>query len=356
MDELEKVLDELDEVFKAGQRYFKGDDRLRIRFFETGVKPTLKKVMEIARTLLDSRYSLNCEDAEASLAKQVELVHYTSVASLVSILGGAQSLDNRFPIAASSVENSPLSEPSSTSSIRLYDTEHFNDPDEGEYLVRSLKLHEEYDWIDEREFGHAYIASFIRPEGHTNVTDNLVYWRTYGRDGEGCSITVSVPSNSVRKVLYGREGVDQIRNVVVTMLDRLDSNILEYELGADIQSELSNLVWKLLHPLLYLHKSAAYDYEHECRFVLPWEEKRRREVEFEYDESTGMSPRIRHYVERNQLRASEILISGCYITLGPRVSHRLSARLLIERLLQSLDLHPHVQVRFSEIAYGATHR
>lgn len=356
MDELETHLDELEAAFKAGQQYFNSDDvRLRIGFFETGVKPTLERVVAKARTLLDRQYSLGCEDPDASLAEHVELVHYTSLASLVSILGGTRSLNNHALITASNVDENPPSEPSSTSSIRLYDTEHFNDPDEGEYLVRSLRLYEEYDWIDERDFGHAYIASFIHPDGHTNITDNLVYWRTYGDDGEGCSITVSVPKNKVRKVLYGREGVNQICGVVVPLMDKFNSIVSECELSGDIQSELSNSIWEVLHPVLYLHKSEAYDYERECRFVLSWEEKLRGEVRFEYDDSIGVSPKIRHYIERNQLNVSEILVSGSYITLGPRISHRLSARLLIERLLQSLGLHTHVQVKFSEITYGATH-
>ena len=34
------------------------------------------------------------------------------------------------------------------------------------------------------------------------MSDELVFWRTYGKDGKGCSLTVDVRRQLLRKVLY----------------------------------------------------------------------------------------------------------------------------------------------------------
>lgn len=356
MDELQRLLDELGSVFDLYEGYFRTKERLTPVVFQDRVAPILRCVVRMTRRLLDQHYVLSAEETDtSSVSASVELVHYTDLASLVSILGGTSTLNSYAAVRGTRTNDKHPDAPRETSTIRLYDTEHFNDPDEGEYTVRSLRLFEKYQWLERRNPGHAYIASFIRPNGNSDNRDNLVYWRTYGNDGEGCSIVVSVPKDSVRTVLYGRPGLSHIHNVAITVLDRLDRIVVKNKLKGEILSELSKAVWNMLLPALFLHKSDAYSYERECRFLEPWDYGLGEEVLFEYEEISGANPRIRHYIERAELDACQVLVSGTCITLGPRVEHRRSAKMLLERLLKTSGLQ-HTQVRFSEIAYRGTRR
>ncbi len=350
MQNLKALLCDLETAFVRNMGYFQRTERLASVMFDAQVRPILKCIEKEAGGLLRQQYLLSDEDADTSSSgSSVVLIHYTTIAALVSILGGAEAI-NRKEAISGSVPNDALSfaqrEPSS---IRLYDTEHSNDQDEGEYLVRSLRLYEKYDWIEDRQAHHAYVASFIQPNDNANVRDNLVYWRTYGNNGEGCSISISIHKDKVRKVLYGEEGMSYTCTVVSTLLNKMDHIVSECELSSGIRRVLSASIWKILSQVQYLHKSDAYDYERECRFVVPWEEKIRDDVLFEYEEMNDQSPRIRHYIECNALDAREVLQSGSCITLGPRVTHRGSVRLLIEALLRTSGLP--TQVKFSEISY-----
>ena len=50
--------------------------------------------------------------------------------------------------------------------LRLYDTLHCNDPDEGNHLVRELSSNDQYLWLArESTVGHAYITSFVGESG-----------------------------------------------------------------------------------------------------------------------------------------------------------------------------------------------
>ena len=353
MDELKQLLDELEEAFTADPRHFKRTDRFAFGYFDEGVKPILSKVTKETRRLLDKQYSLSVAGSSSSGGNGlIDLVHYTTIESLVSILDGTNVTYKHTRFGSVNADDTRNANPRETSSIRLYDTEHFNDPDEGEYLIRSLSLHNKYAWLEARNTSHAYVASFIDARDKDSVRDNLVYWRTYGNGGQGCSIVLSIPRRHVRRVLYGQDGTRCTKAVIFLLLDKLDRIISKCKLVPALQTELSNFVWELLHPIRYLHKSDAYDYENECRVLVPWEDGLYGEVQFEYDASTCRTPLIRHYVERSELRASQVLLSGSCVTLGPRVSHRGSTRLLFETLLRALELP--TEVRFSGIAYRET--
>lgn len=350
MQKLETLLDELETAFTAEPRYFQSSESLALAYFGVGVKPILKRVATEVRRLLNQQYTLDHQDAEESVIdRRVELVHYTTIESLVSILGGIDSLNDHIRTLGDDRNDTRTSERRETSSIRLYDTEHFNDPDEGEYLVRSLCLHEKYEWLERFHTPTAYIASFIHADDNVRARDDLVYWRTYGNDGGGCSISVSIPGKHVRKVLYGTDGSSRVGDVICLLLGRLDHIVSQCELPRTIHSELSNFVWELLQPFLFLHKNHAYQYERECRVVLLLDGKSRGDLLFDCERRPNGPPRIRHYVEQEELAARNILVSGTCITLGPRVTHRGSVRLLIEALLRTSGLP--TQVKFSEISY-----
>ena len=354
MDELKRLLDELEAAFAADPRYFQGSDQFALAYFKLELKPILACVVSEAIRLLDQRYTMNDEGpGGADSDGRVELVHYTTIDALVSILGGVDSLNDYQRIRREDPDHMHSSDPRATSSIRLYDAEHFNDPDEGEHVARTLGLHGKYEWLQNRRALQAYVASFIHASSVEKARDELVYWRAYGNDGYGCSISASIPRRIVRRVLYGRDGARQVEDVIFLVLDRLNSIIEKHRLKKGIHEELSRLVWKMLQPVLYLHKSHHYQYEHECRVVEILGSESNSALLFECERSTSGSPRIRHYVEHVGLDARSILVSGSCITLGPRVSYRESVRLLLEQLLRSSGLF--TQVNYSEITYGATH-
>ena len=78
-------------------------------------------------------------------------------------------------------------------SLRLYDSLHCNDPEEGNFLAHYLSSAPEHRWLAEGGTGgHAYIASLNVDKGGRDLSNELVFWRTYGNNGAGCSMTMNV--------------------------------------------------------------------------------------------------------------------------------------------------------------------
>ena len=123
--------------------------------------------------------------------------------------------------------------------LRLYDTVHANDPEEGRFLLLhwpggddgppwmweesengrkgnggQLGLKEQ---VEQGLYpGHAYVLSFVPTTAEERNNDRIVFWREYGREGAGCSL--SIPEDKLfndtkcsltpYRVRYGQEGVD----------------------------------------------------------------------------------------------------------------------------------------------------
>ena len=131
-----------------------------------------------------------------------EIIHYTSLDVLVSVLRDKAEGEETF--------------------VRMYDSFHLNDPEEGQYLVRRIEPIDQSGWFQEKKNLHAYIASFVVPDDNKNQElrdeDNLKYWLAYGRRGLGCSIRFPVSHNRFRRVLYGQQNVTRT-------LERLDLTV-----------------------------------------------------------------------------------------------------------------------------------
>ena len=163
-------------------------------YLSESVIPNLETLLESLRIKIEKRHSLGKPDDDT----RVPVVHYTSVANIVSILQMTSKREG--PWGNSKNE---LPDERSDSGWRLYDSVHFNDPDEGNYLIRHLGQNKRYRWLEESSVTPAYIASFILPETDADVvSDNLVFWRTYGREGEGCALKINVPRARLWRVLY----------------------------------------------------------------------------------------------------------------------------------------------------------
>lgn len=263
------------------------------------------------------------------------VIHYTSIDVLVSMLERAAQGESAW--------------------LRLYDSVHLNDPDEGNYLARTLPP--EHAWLAPRIGDCAYLSSFIFPMNGENMADDLVFWRGYGLEGQGCSLSLKVRTDKIRRVNYGRLGVVSAQEILEPALQSLA--ILRHEnLSRNVKRKLRCFLWDSLKEVSYLYKDQAYAYENECRFVLSEPPSSSgHDVHFEYETDRRKPPRIRHYCNDNALEIREILTSGSSVTLGPCVPYREDVRFCIKALMEKANsltsntklLAP--DIRFSEISY-----
>lgn len=345
MSEAEENMEKLQKFVKAGPEYLEKNLELGMRYVTDSVVPVLKDVVKDLCCEIEERHRLN----ENEEKKQNFVIHYTSIGTLVSML--QQAAKNKQNAAK---DEQKSSKDEKTASLRLYDSLHFNDPDEGNYFYRHLNLPKKYDWLGGKKESHAYISSFIH-DPKKDMSDELVFWRTYGRDGEGCSLKLSIPSGQLRKVLYGPAEVQKTGKRLRSVLDSLSPlvSVSKSSLKEKIQKvreELAETVWESLARILYLYKSEAYAYERECRFVIHKSDIDESKICFEYQEQNNFSARMRHYCEDEALAIKRILPSDSLITLGPCVPYRHDVCHCIEVLKRKADLHG-PKIRISTITY-----
>ena len=333
---MDKELEALKTVIKSAPGYF-SREKLACLYLEKAIVPRLNDVMKKWCSEIEQEHLLGS-------GEKCRVIHYTSIAALVSMLQ-----------VSSSQDKDGIKEPS----LRLYDSMHFNDPDEGKYFIRNLTLDDQYNWLrnDKKEefSSNAYIASFIR---HCNenekMEDNLVFWRTYGKEGTGCSLSFEVQSDQLRKVYYGSEHLKDVTKQLIPILSILEP-LLDVRSGSrvkvkQIQETISKNIWNALRRISYLYKSEEYQYEKECRFIISERdvEPLKKEVFFELNRQGYNVEHIRHYCEDNALRSGEILVTGSIVTLGPRVIPHMKYCLEILQKKANL-LGPNIE--FSSVSY-----
>ena len=286
--------------------------------------PVLEKVLGIICSRIEKRHKIK-------KSKHDYVIHYTSMSTILSILQNA-----------------------SGSSIRLYDSVHFNDPEEGNYLTRSIL--KRYEWLNKTDVRHAYIASFILPkEGKDDMNDNLVFWRTYGQEGEGCSLSLYTPP-LLYEVSYGNDSpnIPYTKNKLRSILDLLDPlEIDRPSIPEKVQEIFAKSIYKSLERIRYLYKSKAYEHENECRFIfLESDIVNKDKIHFEYRDRGNHSAYIRHYYEHRHLQIKKLLRSGSVITLGPCVPYRDDVRECIEILKDRIKIRGFsTEIRPSGILY-----
>lgn len=277
-------------------------------------------------------------------------IHYTSIGTLVSIL---QHVVNDKECKECAVNENNHANSGTSDSLRAYDSVHFNDPDEGKFFTRYFpKQHER---LLEDEQSHAYIASFVLPQCDRDMADDLVFWRTYGKDGEGCSLSFFVEPSCLGKVLYGKDKaknnikeLEPVLGGLHTLREFIDSEEMHPYTKRKLSANLAEINWDSLEKIRYLYKSEAYEYEKECRFVRTKSDidtEKVHDVCFEYRNNN-----IRHYYEHEELKVSKLLVSGSKIILGPCVPHSNDVKYCIEALLKSAKLSGPT-VKLSKIDY-----
>jgi hypothetical protein len=203
----------------------------------------------------------------------------------------------------------------------------------------ALSSHFEHLWL---RYGstasHAYITSFVYDESAENVvesagdmSDDLVFWRTYGKEGTGCSLTANVPEKLLRRVLYGPDAVGNTKTALLPILNAVTPLARARE---NFAKAIAETIWKGLEGVTYLYKDQAYHHEKEYRAVIPAEsangEKDR--IRFEPYEANGLPMQVRHYREIGDFELRRILTSRSNLILGPCVNDRYSVRLYLEDL------------------------
>ena len=258
-------------------------------------------------------------------------IHYTSIPSLISML---ENTENNF--------------------LRMYGTGGSNDPGEGRY-IHTIELP---DGLNSRLLPYdkyAYVASFIQPDDQENpckAADNLAFWRSYGREGTGCSLTVFLPQQELLAVKYGpdatRDSITRLQNTIEHLQKAAER--IAGEIGVSPQS-LEKMIDSAMQKVRYLYKSEAYSYEKECRIVETPLTIPDKGIEAQYDlfgPSGQQWPKP--YINHGPLAVERVFSTGCVITLGPAVPHKEETKDYINHLLQRASLLG-PEVRFSEVEY-----
>ena len=293
------------------------------------VMPALDEAMKPLASEIEGLHMID-DDIEGATSRAT---HYTSLGTVLRMLSQETSGGN--------------------ASLRLYDSLHCNDPEEGEFLVSYLSSAPEHRWLAEGSSGgHAYIASLIMDEQERDLSNELVFWRTYGDEGAGCSLTMVVETKLLRRVLYGEGQVEPTRDLLLPVLDVLQPVAERYE---SLRKEISGTIWRRLEAVRFLYKNSAYDFEKECRVVLttdsPGYDQDR--VRFEPRDDGGGLSRVKHFYEMDELALKITMASGSKLVLGPCVPDQYSVKLYLKHLQRQARISD-FRIEASDIPYRAS--
>ena len=314
----------------------------------------LEKLQEIAtniaqraRSLLESMHSIRRESST-----KLHLAHYTSLEAIVSMLqvpGGG---------------------------LRLSGSDTMNDPDEGcatedariiSDLLKNKFGTESYVW---KRYSSAHLCCLIGIDQPINpdigIGDNLLFWRLYGNECRGVSITIPphranelVESSVVQRVVYTEEPDVQIDEADISQL-LIDLNELHSQASkANLWPEICQEVIRECDLLLgqrFLLKRSHYKMEREYRavtFVTQGSDNAPEDSQFVSRGQHVQFGYIRTYVQIRELLCESILTTGSRITIGKNVHDAHNARDTVESLVEErLNKAPNVVItRVSKISY-----
>ena len=315
------------------KQYWKSRN-LILAYTENSILPLLRDSLLAIIPDIEDRHILD----SANYGTKVKCIHYTSIRTLLSMLQAPKGITSSY--------------------LRMYDSLHFNDPDEGNFLLRSLNNGNQFPWtaldtttlLDSIESEVAYVASFVLADALTNAADDLVFWRTYGDEGRGCSLAFSLEIGGLRKVLYGDDIAQTIQTIepILTLINPLFSNSIPGE--SELKRLVMTTVAATLRPIRYLYKSEPYRYEREVRVITLPSDKISDKVHFDYHETQKGQPTIRHYLNYDKVNLKDLLSSGSKVTVGPSVPHRDDVLECLRILKKRTDFAG--EITASTISYG----
>lgn len=278
----------------------------------------LNPLQEAARKLsaeLEDRHRLEGDSEE------VKVVHYTSLETIHAL----------------------LTEPS-TQYLRLYDSVHLTDPQEGRHVFNESR--QKSRWL-ESPVSHAYIISFFpwSDSADGKTYDHLSHWRAYGDNGRGCSMVVSVPRTQLYAVNYCKNVKDDAARELsefVSASDKVWDEIIIRRKKGEGQYENILKMFATALKSRFLHKHPSYKHERELRALVAATEKN--------IETEVRGRHIRHYVRNDAFKMDGLLTSDCRITVGPAVDHKQDVAESFRRILTRRG-KTGPTVSFSEIPY-----
>ena len=183
--------------------------------------------------------------------------------------------------------------------------------------------------------------------------DDLVFWRTYGREGSGCALAFPIEQfkdeRALYQVQYGEQKVLECLDALGRMLDTyVEIDGAEQVQDSESSAALPSILSTGLSPLVYLHKLEHYRYEKEARIVMPYSNI---SDGLYVDTSSAASPIAwRHFVQLPSLKIEELLASSSSIILGPTVESPANAQFVLQRVLQKQKISGPT-VKTSSISY-----
>ncbi len=301
---------------------------------------------ELAKSLRTAGHDAPSTSTLASL----HLAHYTSLEALVSML------------------HSP------DDGLRLSDSSAMSDPEEGRVTsdARFLYwlLNEEFgsdSWISQR-YSSAYLGCFVgvrrSAEQKLDAGDDLLFWRLYGNEGRGVSITLPphvskdlVKSLMVQRVIYTDEPDMNLDIAAVSkLLNDLDS-LRTQAMEAGVWGDVCKTVIPECDFLLgqrFLLKRSHYKMEQEYRAVaFDTEDVHGTCLEGESQKGWHVQlGQVRRFVQYRAFSCQAILTTSSQITVGNNVPQAQCAAEIIKKMLKDrLETPDVVAVRVSKRRY-----
>lgn len=312
------------------------------------LRPDANAIVHRAGELLQSWTAARTAPLSEEDLSSLHLAHYTSLETIVYIL---QTPDG---------------------GLRLSDTSTMNDPEEGcttmEDRAISRLLESEFgkeSWLWQR-YGAANVCCFVgivsTSEPNIDAGDDLLFWRLYGNDCRGVSITVPphasrplVESSTVDRVMYTDEPPREVNQSLSPSLLRDLSDLRCRARDADLWSEISPRVLAAFDPLFkqrFLRKRPHYAMEREYRAVTFQSEDDLEDARYSYRGQHVQYGLIRRYVQIPELSCGSILTTNSQITIGSNVPESSTAKATLSSLLESQGkARGVVSVRVSKIPY-----
>ena len=253
------------------------------------------------------------------------LAHYTSIDVLFSLLSCPPEEADLFDLST----DPPAPRPSGESEfLRLYDTSNANDPNEGRFFVHSAPDSHPFTrqyarlWalLEDRARLPAYVAAF-RALSEARQVDDLLFWRTYGKDGKGCAVVFPIENlavdTPVLQVRYGPASVEACLDDLCAVFGSLSAapaiqgSGLLYGGG-----KIPPYVSSSLSPLPYLHKANGYGFEQEVRIVVPYEDLNPKSLFGHRTQRTDSGTTLRHFAQLETLSIRNLLRTGSLVCIG----------------------------------------
>ena len=273
------------------------------------------------------------------------LAHYTTVDNLFSMLSCPVQNEGRFALSSSG-PTEVLGKDSGF--LRMYDTFNSNDPQEGWFFLSSKPPRHRFpsryphlwDLFADRSRLPAYVTSF-RAVSKIEDVDDLVFWRTYGKEGQGCVIVFPISfldSNTpILRVQYGKKPVRVTLDRLLQIFDWLESAKSLAKLKKS-GTDIPRYVAASLSPIPYLHKAVDYEFENEVRVVVPFVDLFLRSLFCHRIHEPQSGIKLRHFSNHPDLHIRNILRTDSTIILGPAVRAQENLSFVLKRRLVNLGL------------------